>query len=76
MKKPTFCFCFVWIVFIKLNFTFAFLLIWKTWNDQFFDKVADGGFKKWGNASNGRMILKWGGDTPLRTMIYNFFKKF
>ena len=44
MKKPTFCFCFVWIVFIKLNFTVAFLLIWKTWNDQFFDKVADGGF--------------------------------
>ena len=34
MKKPTLCCCFTWIVFIKLNFTVAFLLIRKTWDDQ------------------------------------------
>ena len=27
-----------------------------------------GGFKKWGDPSNGAMILKWGIDTPLWTM--------
>ena len=35
MKKPTLCCCFTWIVFIELNFTVAFLLIRKTWNDGF-----------------------------------------
>ena len=30
MKKPT---CFTWIVFIEFNFTVAFLLIEKTWDD-------------------------------------------
>ena len=29
MKKQTLCCCFTWIVFIKLNFTVAFLLIKK-----------------------------------------------
>ena len=37
MKKPTFCYCFTWIVFIELNFTVVFLLIKKTWDDGFFD---------------------------------------
>ena len=31
MKKPTLCCCFTWIVFIKLNFTVALLLISNTW---------------------------------------------
>lgn len=32
-------------------------------------------FKKWeeeGYPSNGRMILKWGGDTPLQTMPLSY----
>ena len=33
MKKQTCC-CFTWIVFIKLNFTVAFLLIKKTWDGE------------------------------------------
>ena len=43
-KKPAFCCCFTWIVFVKLNFTAAFQLIRKTWNDRFVGKVGDGGF--------------------------------
>ena len=39
MKKPTFCYCFTWIVFIELNFTVVFLLIKKTWDDGFFDNM-------------------------------------
>ena len=39
MKKPTFCYCFTWIVFIELNFTVVFLLIKKTWDDGFFDNI-------------------------------------
>ena len=31
MKKPTLCCCFIWIIFIELNFTVALLLIRKTW---------------------------------------------
>ena len=41
MKKPRLCCCFTWIVFIELNFTVAFLLIRKTWNDWFVGKVSD-----------------------------------
>ena len=71
-KKPTLCCCFTWIVPIELNLTVAFLLIRKTWDDRFADKVGRGGwgnFKKWGDPSNGRMILKWGAiDTPLRSL--------
>ena len=34
---------------IELNFTVAFLLIRKTWDDQFVSKVwGIGDFKKWG----------------------------
>ena len=33
MKKPLLCCCFKLIVFIKLIFTVAFLLIRKTWED-------------------------------------------
>ena len=45
MEKATFCCCFTWILFIQLNFTVAFLLIRKTW-----DNVGGGmgDFKKWG----------------------------
>ena len=39
MKKPTLCYCFTRIVFIELNFTVEFLLIRKTWDDQFASKV-------------------------------------
>ena len=42
-----FCY-FTFIVFIDLNFTVAFLLVRKTWDDQFADKVGGmGDFKKW-----------------------------
>ena len=44
MKKPTLCCCFTWIVFIELNFTVAFLLIRKIWDDQFAGKERDDGF--------------------------------
>ena len=72
MKKPTLDCCFTWIVFIDLNFTVAFLLIRKTWDDQFAIKVGGWGILRNGrDPSNGGMILKWGGvDTPLRTMVY------
>ena len=43
MEKPTLCYCFTWIVFIELDFTVAFLLIRKTWDDQFAKKVGMGG---------------------------------
>ena len=42
IKKPTLC-CFTWIVFNELNFTVAFLLKRKTWDDRFADKVVRGG---------------------------------
>ena len=41
MEKPMLWFSFTWIVFIELNFIVAFLLIRKTWNDQFAGKVGD-----------------------------------
>ena len=45
LKKPMLYCYFTWIVFIELNFTVAFLLIRKTWNEQFVSKVGgDGGF--------------------------------
>ena len=73
MKKPTLCCCFTWIVFIELNFTVAFLLIRKTWDDRFAGK--EGGmvnFKKWEDPSNGGMILKLGGLwlIPLYGLLY------
>ena len=72
MKKPTLCCCFTWIVFIELNFTVAFLLKRKTWDDRFASDVGEWRiFKNGGwvaNPSNGGMILKWEVDTPLRTM--------
>ena len=43
MKKPTLCCCFTWIVFIELNFTVVFLLVRKTWDDGFADKVGGWG---------------------------------
>ena len=47
MKKTTLYCCFTWIVFIELNFTVAFLLIRKTWDDGFAGKVGGmGDFKK------------------------------
>ena len=77
MKKPTLCCCFTWIVFIELNFTVTFLLIRKTWDDQFASKVwGMGDFKKWGRG----MIFERGGDTPLQTMhklaVCFFFREF
>ena len=62
MKKPTLCCCFTWIVFIELNFTVAFLLIWKTWDDGFAGKVGGDGvlYKMAGILVMGRMSLKWG----------------
>ena len=46
-KKTTLC-CFTWIVFIELNFTVAFLLTRKTWDDTFASKV-----RGWGILRNG-----------------------
>ena len=62
MKKSTLCCCFTWIVFIELNFTVAFLLIKKTWNDRFAGEMGGGGILRngGGDPSNGGMILKWG----------------
>ena len=39
MKKTIVCCGFTWVVFIELNFTVAFLVIRKTWDDQFAGKV-------------------------------------
>ena len=39
LKNLTLHCCFTWIEFIELNFTTAFLLIGKTWDDQFTVKV-------------------------------------
>ena len=40
MKKPALCCCFTWTVYIDLNFTVAFFLRRKTWNDRFAVRVA------------------------------------
>ena len=59
------------IVFTELNFTVAFLLIRKNWDDGFAGEVGGWGIFKnegGGDPSNGGMILKWGVNTPLRTM--------
>ena len=56
MKKSTLCCCFTWIVFIELNFTVAFLLIKKTWNDRFAGEMGGGGILR-----NGGGILVMGG---------------
>ena len=48
IKKPTLCCCFTWIVFIEHNFTVAFFLIGKTWEDRFAGKVW-----RWGILRNG-----------------------
>ena len=52
MKKPTLCYCFAWVVFIELNFTVAFLLIRKTWDDGFAGTA--GG---WGILKNGGILV-------------------
>ena len=51
MKKPTLC-SFAWIVFIELNFTVAFLLIRKTWDDGFASEVG-----RWGILRNGGILV-------------------
>ena len=42
LKKPTLCCCFTWMVIIELNFTVAFLLIMKPWDDVFASEVGGG----------------------------------
>ena len=58
MKKPALLFC---MDSIEINFTVAFLLKRKTWEDRFAGKVGQGAgdFKKWEG------ILVMGGLTPL-----------
>ena len=51
MKKPTLCCCFTCMVFIELNFTVAFLLIWKTRDDWLAGKVG-----RWGILRNGILM--------------------
>ena len=46
MKKLTLCCSFTWIVFIKLNFTVALLLIGKTWMTDLPVRWGVGDFKK------------------------------
>ena len=53
MKKPTFCCCFTWIVFIELNFTVAILLIKKTWDDGIANKVGGRGLLRNGEGGGG-----------------------
>ena len=76
-KSTLFCY-FTRIVFIKLNFTVAFLLIRKTWDHRFAGKGrGDGGFYEMGGilVTVGK-IFKWEGvDTPLRTVNFNVFVK-
>ena len=43
MEKPMSCSCFTCVVFIEHNFTDAFLLIRKTWDDEFTVMVGWGG---------------------------------
>ena len=43
MEKPTLYCCFTCIVFIELNFTVAFLLLRKTWDDRFAGGGGGGG---------------------------------
>ena len=43
MEKPMSCSCFTCVVFIEHNFTDAFLLIRKTWDDEFTAKVGGRG---------------------------------
>ena len=60
------CYYFTWIIFVELNFKFAFLLIRKAWSGRFVNKVwGMGNFKKWLDPSNGGMVLKWGVLIPL-----------
>ena len=42
-KQPMLFCCFTWIVFIELNFRVTFMLIRKTWADQFANKVGGWG---------------------------------
>ena len=63
MKESRFCCCFRWIVFIEINFTVAFQLIMKTWDNRFVGKIG-----WWGILRNG---VGGGVDTPLRTMSKN-----
>ena len=44
IKKLTLCCSFTWILFIELNFTVAYLLIRKTWDDRFARRWGDGEF--------------------------------
>ena len=61
MKKSTLCCCFTWIVFIELNFTVAFLLIKKTWNDRFAGKVGGCGISRYGRGGRILVMGRWGG---------------
>ena len=55
MKKPMSSCCFTWILSFELNFTAAFMLIRKTWDYRFANKVGEWGiFKNRGNPNNGR----------------------
>ena len=90
MKKPTLCCCFTWIVFIELNFTVAFLLIRKTWDDQFDGKIGrlgilrNGGilvmgddFEMWGLIPNYGIYIKyWLNLTKLRKLSKPIFYQY
>ena len=52
MKNPMLCCCCTWIVFIELNFKFAFLSIRKTWDDRFAGKVGEWGIPRRGGGGS------------------------
>ena len=75
MEKPTLYCCFTCIVFIELNFTVAFLLLRKTWDDRFAGKVGGGGMGDLNKQGGGSQ--KWGDDFEMEGwdpfMDHDFF---
>ena len=64
-----------YIVFIELNFTVAFLLLRKTWDDRFAGKVGGGGMGDLNKQGGGSQ--KWGDDFEMEGwdpfMDHDFF---
>ena len=60
MKKRALYCCFIQIVFIELNLSFAFLLIRKTWGDQFAGNVGKCEILR--NGVGGMDLSNWGDD--------------
>ena len=72
-KSQRYVVVFTWIVFIELNFTVAFLLIRKTWDDGFAGKVGgqEGGCEILRNGGGGG-DFQIGGWYPFMNYAINF----